>query len=76
MPIMRKWLHQQPQPFCFPTVLCAGADDINTSCFNIAMAQNIVKFGDILLDAVEGSVQQIPKIMEKHFGRIDTGGFA
>ncbi len=54
----------------------AGGHDIDTGGVDGTMPQDIRQFGDVLFDAIEGTGEQLSKIMWEHLGRLHPGRFA
>lgn len=67
------FLHDQSQPLDFSAVFGAGRHDIDTGRIDAAVPQNICQFGDIFLDAVEGSGKEFSQIVRKDLAGIHPG---
>lgn len=50
----------------------AGSDDVDPRGIDTAMTENVGELGNILLDAVEYTGEQVAKIMRKNLVRIDA----
>ena len=59
-------LDHKPHRFHQLSVFTAGGNDINACCLNGRVPENVGKFGNILLDAIEHPRKQMPQIMRKH----------
>ena len=59
-------LYDKTQTFNLPVVLHTSGHDIDPGGVDTAVAQNVGQLGDILLDAVEGSGEQLPQVMGKY----------
>ena len=69
-------LNYQVHIFHSFAVFRAGGNDINSSCVDTAVTENIRKFCNIFFDAVKCSCEQVAKIMRKYLLRIDICIFA
>ena len=54
-------------------MLCAGGDDINTSCVYIGVSEDIRQLCNILFDTIKGSCKQMSEVMWEHLFRRNTG---
>ena len=65
------WLNNQVHIFHSFAVFSAGGNNINSSCVDTAVSENISKFCNIFFNAVKCACKQVAKIMWKHLLRID-----
>ena len=53
-------------------MLCSGGYNVNPRRVDTAVTEDVSKFGNILLDAVEYTGEQVAKIVRKNLVRIDA----
>ena len=56
-------------------MLCAGGDDINTSCVYIGVPEDIRQLCNILFNTVKGPCKQMSEVMRKYLPRRNAGLF-
>lgn len=69
-------LNYQVHIFHSFAVFCAGGNDINSSCVDTAVTENVGKLRNIFFNAVKCACKQVAKIMRKYLLRIDICIFA
>ena len=56
-------------------MLGAGSNDVDPRRVDTAVTEDVGMFSDVLLNTVEYTGEQVPKIMREHLIRIDVGFF-
>ena len=74
--VLRRFLYYQSHGFHAPAVFCASRDNVNTRCVYVAVAKNVGKFGDVFLNAVKHTGEQVPKVVRENLVRIDISFLA
>ena len=70
------YLYDKTQAFYFAAVLDASGHNVDSGGVDTAVTQDICKFGNIFLDAIEGSGKQFPQVVGKHLGFLHSRSFA